>query len=64
MGPKLEVTGDLAFAIGTTLPVDGGITRFGVVTTGGIMTGVEMLSETDASGVFEGCAIGAGTGRI
>ena len=41
MGPKLRLAGDVAFAIGTTLPVDGGIMRFGVVTIGGTMTGVE-----------------------
>lgn len=58
------MTGNVAFAIGTAPPVDRGTTRFGVVTNGGTVGGVEALSEAGAIGVFESCAFGAGTGAI
>ena len=61
-GPKLEITGGAAFVMGTGIPVDIGTTRFGEVPTGGTTAGVETLLKTGATGVFEGCALGAGAG--
>lgn len=64
VGPTLGTKGDVALATGTVSTGDKGTTRFGVVTIGGTTGGVEVLLKTSAAGVFEGCAIGGGTGAI
>ena len=64
------MAGNVVFAIGSVSIVDEGTTRSGVVTIagtsgvtfGGTSAGVEALLKSGATGTFEGCTFGAGTG--
>lgn len=60
----MGMTGELAFAMGTALPVDRETMTFGVVIAGGTMTGVEVSFKTGAVGMLKGCGFGADTGAI